>query len=258
MGETEKPYTADEAKQNPEKENAENTASTQQPPASVVRRIARRVTESARKKSSTDAVQMENRTLRATIIDDDDDDEELSGQEVCVKHEQTLKKGTVICKNLGTYFVFKHKSKKRERVQLDRRQLDSLLNNIEMKIVDLILGLLEGRAEPRKFRSAFRKMKESLNLFFIKDIWVAASVDSYQASQQTQKVMFKRTKTGTSALPSRSRGVNLNMQGSATNRRKRLTGFCNPSYFLFVCDIFVLRANIFIYGWLHLHHQGLP
>merc|ERR1719271_1437025 len=65
-------------------------------------------------------------------------------------------------------------------------------------MVDLILGLLEGRADRMKFRSAFRKMKESLFLFFMKDIWVAASVDAYQDSPQeisiTKSKAFRRTR----------------------------------------------------------------
>merc|ERR1712224_528471 len=125
-------------------------------------------------------------------------EDKLIGQRVTIRPREggfdynhankKVRKGTVLRKN---HHYFGAKYEKGRRIDMSRKQLDGLLNNIEMKIVDLVLGLLEGREEPRKFKSAFRKMKESLNSFFIKDVWVAASVDAPQI-QVKAKALQKR------------------------------------------------------------------
>ena len=107
--------------------------------------------------------------------------------------DDVKQRGTVLYKNVH-YFGAKYEPKTGKRTDMTPKQLDSLLNTIEMKIVDLVLGLLEGREEPRKFKSAFRKMKESLDSFFMKDIWVAASIDSH--TDKSDKKMFTRTRMG--------------------------------------------------------------
>jgi len=170
---------------------------------------------------SSNAGKMVRKSFQLLMIDDEEDEESdqeqegyadkwEAGEQVHVRYAQKFtnlrtgramynwKKGTVVRRNPGNFFVFHYDHDREKRVQLSKSQLDSLLNNIEMKMVDLILGLLEGRADPMKFRSAFRKMKESLFLFFMKDIWVAASVDAYQDSPQeisiTKSKAFRRTR----------------------------------------------------------------
>ena len=176
---------------------------------------------------SDNAGKMMRKSIQLLMIDDEEEDDESfeeqdefadkweAGQQVYVRRYAqdftnlrtgramyNWKKGTVVRRNPGNFFVFHYDHDREKQVQLGEKQLDSLLNNIEMKMVDLILGLLEGRADPMKFRSAFRKMKESLLLFFMKDIWVAASVDAYEDSLQeisiTKSKAFRRTRMGKS------------------------------------------------------------